>query len=229
MTIGSAIALPRPSRSRISQRLAYAAPRLRGGLGRARVLWLVAHADRAGPRARRRPPAASAPVPLAWRLVAAFFLMSSVFYGLERLAARRVRRARPERGSAAAPRGHERVTIPAGFWLRGRPTTGAAARWLAGAAALSWSRSLGILLRAAGRLALGRAPRVCDRPALPVDDDPAARRLRAPGRGGRACRDDAGRRLHARPPARRCSSARPRRDRRFRRGVWCYSWSRLRS
>ena len=92
--------------------------------------------------------------PLAWRLVAAFFLMSSVFYGLNAwLPDAYVERGWSESSAGALLAVLNTVTIPCGFlvawaadhWLTRR-------QWLAGAAALQLVALLGVVLfpRAAG-------------------------------------------------------------------------------
>ena len=158
---------------------------------------------------------------LAWRLVAAFFFMSSVFYGLNAwLPDSYVERGWSQSSAGGLLAVLNTVTIPVGFavaWAADH--WGSRRGWLTGAATLQLVALLGIVLWPDGRLGLGGAARHGDRPALPADDDAAARRGRAPGGGRGARRDDARRRLHAlgefSAAARR--AARP--DRRLRRGA----------
>ncbi len=127
------------------------------------------------------------------------------------MASRRVRRAglEPERGRRLA-RGAEHDHDP-GRLLRcvgGRPSLDASrvARGCGGAPAGFVARGRPA---AGGRLALGCAARHVDRPALPADDDVAARCGGRAGGGGRARGDDARSRLHAlveRAASTRCSA-----------------------
>ena len=92
------------------------------GLG---VLWLVlTRAEPPHVRVDVRPLRLPFRNPLAWRLVAAFFLMSSVFYGLNSwLPDAYVERGWSEGSAGALLAILNTLTIPVGFASRGSPTT----------------------------------------------------------------------------------------------------------
>jgi MFS transporter, CP family, cyanate transporter len=89
---------------------------------------------------------------LAWRLVAAFFFMSSVFYGLNAW----LPDAYVERGWSQSSAGGllavlNTVTIPCGFFAAwAADHFGSRRRWLAGAASLQFVALLGVVLWPAG-------------------------------------------------------------------------------
>jgi CP family cyanate transporter-like MFS transporter len=112
------------------------------------VLWLVL--TRAEPRHERveaRPLQLPLRDPLAWRLVAAFFLMSSVFYGLNSwLPDIYVERGWSESHAGALLAVMNTLTIPTGFavaWAADH--WGERRTWLAGAAALQLAALGGVL------------------------------------------------------------------------------------
>jgi CP family cyanate transporter-like MFS transporter len=117
------------------------------------VLWLwLTRSEPHHIRIDVRPLALPLRRPLAWRLVAAFFLMSSVFYGLNAwLPDAYVERGWSESSAGALLAVLNTVTIPCGFlvawaadhWLTRR-------HWLAGAAALQLVALLGVVLYPAG-------------------------------------------------------------------------------
>jgi MFS transporter, CP family, cyanate transporter len=86
--------------------------------------------------------------PLAWRLVAAFFLMSSVFYGLNAwLPDAYVERGWSEGSAGALLAVLNTITIPCGFFVAwAADHWGSRRLWLSGAAALQLAALLGIVL-----------------------------------------------------------------------------------
>ena len=137
--------------------------------------------------------------PLAWRLVAAFFLMSSVFYGLNAwLPDAYVERGWSESSAGGLLAVLNTVTIPVGFgvaWAAdhwGRGESGSAARRRCSSSRCSASCCC--------RAAAG-AGRCCSAssigPLFPLTMTLPLDARRAAGRGGGARGDDARRRLHA--------------------------------
>ena len=86
--------------------------------------------------------------PLAWRLVAAFFLMSSVFYGLNAwLPDAYVERGWSESSAGGLLAVLNTVTIPVGFGVAwAADHWGTRRLWLGGAAALQFGALLGVVL-----------------------------------------------------------------------------------
>jgi MFS transporter, CP family, cyanate transporter len=114
-------------------------------------LWLT----RAGPahvRSDLRPLRLPLRNPLAWRLVAAFFFMSSVFYGLNSwLPDAYVERGWSESSAGALLAVMNTVTIPCGFFIAwAADHWGTRRLWLGGAAALQLAALLGIVLLPGG-------------------------------------------------------------------------------
>ena len=213
ITLGSAVAAASRCRSRTSAG-GWRTPLLVFGAvstGARRSLAL-AHPQRAAAwRVDARPLKLPLRQPLAWRLVAAFFLMSSVFYGLNAwLPDAYVERGWSESWAGALLAVLNTVTIPIGFAVAWAADHWGTRRiWLGGAARVQLGALLGVVLLPGARLAAGRC---CSASAigplfpltmtLPLD----ARRPAGRGRGAR--RDDARRRLHALRARRRSCSAR---------------------
>ncbi len=117
------------------------------------VLWLwLTRTEPAHRRANIRPLRLPIRRLLAWRLVAAFFFMSSVFYGLNAwLPDAYVERGWSESSAGGLLAVLNTVTIPCGFLVAwAADHWGARRDWLAGAASLQFVALLGILLWPAG-------------------------------------------------------------------------------
>jgi len=114
-------------------------------------LWLT-RSEPAHVRTEARPLRLPLRMPLAWHLVAAFFLMSSVFYGLNAwLPDVYVERGWSQSSAGALLGVMNTVTIPCGFlaaWAADH--IGTRRLWLAGAAALQLLALLGVLLAPGG-------------------------------------------------------------------------------
>jgi CP family cyanate transporter-like MFS transporter len=115
------------------------------GLG---VLWLLlTRAEPPHVRAEVRPLRLPFRSPLAWRLVAAFFFMSSVFYGLNSwLPDAYVERGWSESSAGALLAVLNTLTIPVGFavaWIADH--RGQRRMWLAGAAFLQFAALVGVV------------------------------------------------------------------------------------
>ena len=189
---------PRPSRSRT--RSAAGATRCsssRPSRSGSSSLWLVLTRDRARPR-RASPSRGRSQLPLAQpaRVAARRSVLLHVGGVLraERLAARRVRRARLEQGQGRrAPRRPQRDADRRRLHgrLARRPHVVAAAVARRCCAGLSSSALLGVILLPGAGFLWAVAARRDDRPALLADDGAAARRGRVPGRGAAVHRADA--------------------------------------
>jgi len=117
------------------------------GLG---VLWLwLTRTEPRHVRVEIRPLKLPFRRPLAWRLVAAFFFMSSVFYGLNAwLPDAYVERGWSEGSAGALLAVLNTITIPCGFFVAwAADHWGSRRLWLSGAAALQLAALLGIVLR----------------------------------------------------------------------------------